>query len=145
MQQYRRVYWNEKTFNAGMIQFIGTFIFAIATITSVPGVADLTNTNISYYANLLPATLGGFFFLIAAGFQLAAAQEKWYIPRPLHLDWQVGFWNAIGSLGFTLAGALFYPGTDALSLQASLAGFWGSWAYLIGSLIQWYLVMGNYP
>ncbi|RDW77938.1 hypothetical protein BP5796_05790 [Coleophoma crateriformis] len=145
MQQYRRVYWNDKTFNAGMNQWLGTIVFAVATITAVPGVADLTNTTIFYYANLLPATLGGFLFLIAAIFQMGAAQEKWYLPRPLHLDWQIGFWNAIGSVGFTLAGALFYPGTAALSLQATLASFWGSWAYLIGSVLQWYLVMGNYP
>ena len=52
----------------------------------------------------------------------------------------------IGALGFTLCGALG-PAFDNSGAQyeASLATFWGSWAFLIGSLIQWYESLDKHP
>ena len=87
-------------------------------------------------------------------------QPKWYIPAPKVLGWHIGFWNLIGAIGFTvsvdcchcpieipcgpliamkLCGALgpAYKNSGA-QYEASLATFWGSWAFLIGSVIQWY-------
>ena len=45
-----------------------------------------------------------------------------------------------------LCGALgpAYKNTGA-EYQVSLATFWGSWAFLIGSLIQLYESLGKYP
>ncbi|KAH8650843.1 hypothetical protein BGZ60DRAFT_420974 [Tricladium varicosporioides] len=142
--QYRVFYRRDLLFFAGFIQFIGTWIFAIASITAVPGVISFENILIVDLSNLGPATLGGVFFLIAAMCQILNAQEHWYAPRPTTLDWQIGLWNAIGSLGFTLAGALPYIGTTNATLQATIADFWGSWAFLIGSLLQLYSSLGNY-
>ncbi|KAL3419113.1 integral membrane protein [Phlyctema vagabunda] len=145
MRQFRKAYRHDHTFWSGLIQWIGTIIFAIATITAVPGVIYLDDQTQYYYANLFPATLGGVFFIVAALFQMRAAQHSWFVPAVTKLDWHIGLWNLIGSIGFTLAGGLLYFGTTATMLQATAASFWGSWAFLIGSILQWYCSVGNYP
>jgi hypothetical protein len=144
MRQFRSTYHRDTAFLAGLIQFIGTIIFLIATITSVPGVIDFTNIPVFYTANLFPATFGGVLFITSSAMQMIGAQEKWYIPRPMRLDWHIGFINVIGSVGFMLAGALPYIGTTEATLQSALASFWGSWAFMIGGILQWYHITGSY-
>lgn len=143
-QQFTQSYRHDLYFFAGIIQFVGAVIFAIATVTSIPGIIDFNNTILVDLANLLPATLGGILFLTAAIFQVLNAQRRWYLPSPGRLDWHIGIWNVIGSLGFTLAGALPLVGTAEADFQATCAAFWGSWAFLVGSGLQWYSAMGNY-
>ena len=72
-------------------------------------------------------------------------QPKWYIPAPDVLGWHIGIWNLIGALGFTVSGALgpAYASSGA-QYQAALSTFWGSWAFLIGSVIQWYESLDEY-
>ena len=87
-------------------------------------------------------------------------QSKWYVPAPKVLGWHIGLWNLIGAIGFTvrmyshcgfaenwyalltplkLCGALGPAyGNSGAQYEASLATFWGSWAFLIGSIVQWY-------
>jgi hypothetical protein len=73
-------------------------------------------------------------------------QPKWYIPEPRLLGWHIGFWNLIGSIGFMLCGALgFAPDNDAAVYASTLATFIGSWAFLVGSVIQWYESLDKYP
>ncbi|KAK0105849.1 hypothetical protein ONS95_004363 [Cadophora gregata] len=141
--QLRTFYFRDLCFIAAIIQSIGTFIFMLAIITAFPGVIDLTNITLFYTANLLPATLGGVLFITASVLQMITTQPNWYTPRPLSVEWHVGFWNVIGSIGFTLAGALFYLGTTAGSIQASGASLWGSCAFIVGGLLQWYVAMKN--
>jgi hypothetical protein len=141
--QLLTTYARSLPFHAGWVQFIGTIVFSIATITSLPGVLT-SSPSLVPLLNLLPATLGGLLFIIASVLQTLNAQEKWWIPQPQKGEWQVGFWNAIGSLGFTLAGALPALGTETATYFGTLADFWGSWAFLIGSLVQLYIVMGYY-
>jgi hypothetical protein len=143
--QFSSTYQYDLLFLAGIIQEIGAVIFTIATITSIPGVIDLTNTLLVSLSNLFPAAFGGFLFLVASVLQITDAQEKRWKPLVGKLYWHVGLWNAIGSLGFLFAGALPFVGSEAARFQGILAGFWGSWAFLIGSVLQWYCVMGNYP
>lgn len=49
-------------------------------------------------------------------------------------------WNFIGAIGFTLCGALGYAAqvSTKAAYQSSLSTFWGGWAFLIGSVLQWY-------
>jgi hypothetical protein len=115
----------------------------MATITSLPGILT-SSPSLVPLLNLLPATLGGLLFITASVLQILNTQEKWWVPQPLKGDWQVGFWNATGSLGFTLAGALPALGTETATYFGTLADFWGSWAFLFGSLVQFYIVMGYY-
>jgi hypothetical protein len=145
-QQILTIYKYSLVFHASLIQFIGTIIFSMATITSLPGILPSSTSSLLIpLLNLLPASLGGLLFLIAAILQILNAQTKWWIPRPWKGDWQVGFWNAMGSVGFTLAGSLPVLGTETASYVGTLADFWGSWAFLVGSLCQWFIVMGYYP
>ncbi len=46
----------------------------------------------------------------------------------------VGFWNLVGSIGFTLCGALGYgaAGHPWMNYQSILATFWGSWGFMVG-------------
>ena len=73
-------------------------------------------------------------------------QPKWYIPSWRVLGWWIGLWNLVGALGFTLCGALglVFASPDA-QYQANLATFWGSWAFLIGSVLQWYESLDTHP
>ncbi len=145
-RQFYDAYINDLVWWGGIIQFIGTLIFAIATFTVVPGILDLDNVIQVRLLNLLPATLGGFLFLVAAIFQLIITQRKWWLPAPQRTEWWIGFWNTIGSLGFVLAGGLpFIQGNEDAVLCGIIADFCGSWAFLLGSTVQWYVVMGNYP
>lgn len=143
MHQLLTTYARSLPFHAGWVQFVGTIIFSMATITSLPGILT-SSPSLVPLLNLLPATLGGLLFIIASVLQILNAQEKWWVPQPLKGDWQVGFWNATGSLGFTLAGALPAFGTETATYFGTLADFWGSWAFLFGSLVQFYIVMGYY-
>ena len=144
-QELISIYLWDLCFLTGLVQMIGAIIFSVATITSIPGVIDSSNTLLVNTTNLLPAALGGLLFLVASILQVLSAQEKLFVPRVARLEWWVGFWNVVGSAGFTLAGALPFLGTRGASFQATLADIWGSWAFLFGSLLQLYVVMGNYP
>jgi hypothetical protein len=93
-------------------------------------------------------------------------QEKWYLPAPRLLGWHIGFWNLVGvrlfpylqklclnksltpvkGIGFTLCGALGFAASNSGCLyQGSLATFWGSWCFLVGSIIQWYECLDKHP
>jgi len=92
-------------------------------------------------------------------------QPRWYIPAWEMLGWHIGLWNLIGALGFTvkppkqcnevagdllivskLSGALGPAfGNSGAQYEASLATFWGSWAFLVGSAIQWYESLDKHP
>ncbi|CAG8955789.1 hypothetical protein HYFRA_00011658 [Hymenoscyphus fraxineus] len=144
LRQFTHTYMRDLTFMGCLIQFIGTFIFLFAIVTGLPGLMDLTSVPTLFLWNLLPATLGGVLFITASMCQLLSSQDKWYRPKPLDLEWHIGVSNVIGSIGFTLAGALPFLQTPNGTLQASLASLWGSWAYLVGSILQWYCAMGKY-
>jgi hypothetical protein len=89
-------------------------------------------------------------------------QQKWYLPAPKVLGWHIGVWNLIGvrsctltpfshadrrkGIGFTLCGALgFGAANSGCVYQGSLATFWGSWCFLIGSAIQWFEALDKHP
>ncbi|KAJ7089213.1 hypothetical protein B0H15DRAFT_839936 [Mycena belliarum] len=86
-------------------------------------------------------------------------QRKWYLPALTSLGWHVGcecrlssisgraepntilaVWNLVGGTGFTLCGALGYAlnSSTTLAYQSACSTFWGGWAFLLGSVIQWY-------
>jgi len=49
-------------------------------------------------------------------------------------------------IGFTLCGALgFASANSGCVYQGSLATFWGSWCFLIGSAIQWFESLDKHP
>jgi len=66
-------------------------------------------------------------------------QSGWYRIRPFRsLGWHVGFWNVVGSVGFTICGAFGIASAhEWAAFQSGCSTFWGSWAFLIGSICQW--------
>jgi hypothetical protein len=49
-------------------------------------------------------------------------------------------WNFIGAVGFTLCGAFGYASQSSTgaAYQSALSTFWGGWAFLFGSVLQWF-------
>ncbi len=141
----RTHYFREIGFLASLAQFVGATVFWIAGFTALPSIQRALSTpgiNGAYWA---PQVIGGCGFIISSCLFCLETQERWWKPAPSVLGWQIGFWNLIGALGFTSSGAFGYWTTSKGAYQAGLSTFWGSWAFLIGSLIQWYESLQKYP
>lgn len=88
-----------------------------------------------------PLLIGGGIFTISNIMLLLFVQERWYKPRFGAAAWQASMWNVIASVLFAVTGILFLNGD---TLGGSVASFIGSWAFLIGSIVQWYDMMAFY-
>ncbi len=82
------------------------------------------------------------------------AQHRWWKPNVTDIGWHVGcmffllyiltftdesvVWNLVGGVGFTLCAIFGYSTQHWRLYQSSLSTFWGSWAFLIGSAMQWW-------
>ncbi|KIK70293.1 hypothetical protein GYMLUDRAFT_150661, partial [Collybiopsis luxurians FD-317 M1] len=135
-------YWHELGFLAAFFQLCGASIFWISGFTALPEIQDAISTKTGVLDGVFwtPQVVGGTGFIISSSLLLLETQRKWYVPNPLNLGWQVAVWNLVGAVGFTLCGALGYAAqvSSKAAYQSSLATFWGSWAFLIGSVLQWY-------
>jgi hypothetical protein len=146
LTELRTHYLHELGFLASLVQFIGASIFWISGFTGLPGIINHMSQGLTDGIYWVPQMVGGFCFITSGLLFTIETQPKWYIPAPRVLGWNVGFWNFIGGIGFMLCGALG-PGTanSRVQYQATLSTFWGSWAFLIGSTIQWYESLDKYP
>lgn len=139
-------YIHELGFQASLVQFIGASIFWIAGLTGLPGLINHMSWNLTDGVYWAPQIVGGSCFIISGLLFTLETQPKWYIPAPLVLGWHIGAWNFIGGIGFTLCGALGPASSNSgVAYQTSLATFWGSWAFLVGSTIQWYESLQKNP
>jgi hypothetical protein len=57
----------------------------------------------------------------------------------------VAVWNLVGALGFTLCGAFGYSPLSGIKYESALSTWWGSWAFLFGSLAQCWEVVWREP
>ena len=126
-----------RAFLAGLIVLFGGVIFMFAGIVDYP---ELIPENAPFSATIVfgPQVVHGALFLIANGMLALSEQERWYKPRLWDADWQGAFLNTIGGLGFMVAGLFLF---NEHKLAAAIAALIGSWAFLTGSLIRWYVVM----
>ena len=144
---FRSHYSHELGFLAGLAQLFGATIFGISGFTALPGIYNHLHpqhvTNLAYW---IPQVVGGSGFIVSGTLYMLETQTKWYKPELTVLGWWIAAWNLVGALGFTLCGALgmAYNNTGA-QYQAGLATFWGSWAFLIGSLLQLYESLDKNP
>ncbi|KAF7552374.1 hypothetical protein G7046_g7424 [Stylonectria norvegica] len=139
-------YFRDIGFLACFSQMIGATIFWIAGITSLPPILNSLSTKGQNGAYWAPQGVGGTGFIVSSALFMLEVQPKWYIPAPGVLGWHIGFWNFIGALGFTLCGALgFGASHPAVEYALALSTFIGSWAFLIGSVIQWFESLDKYP
>lgn len=124
-------------FQAGLIVLFGGVIFMFAGIVDYPEL--IPEKSPSFAAVVFgPQVIHGALFLVANAMLAISEQERWYKPKWWDADWQGAFLNTLGGFGFLMAG-LFLFGNDKLS--AAIAALLGSWAFLIGSVIRWYVVM----
>ncbi|KAF7122216.1 hypothetical protein CNMCM5793_000173 [Aspergillus hiratsukae] len=144
--ELRTHYLHEIGFWASFVQLVGATIFWIAGFTGLPGIINHMSQAVTNGVFWVPQIVGGACFILSGLLFTLETQEKWYIPAIHILGWHVGFWNFIGGIGFTLCGALG-PATanSGVEYQSTLATFWGSWAFLLGSVIQWYESLNKHP
>ncbi|MCJ1253213.1 hypothetical protein MMC24_001024 [Lignoscripta atroalba] len=139
-------YFRELGFLASLAQLFGASVFWISGFTALPGLNNKMSQGLLDGIYWTPQIVGGTGFIISGVLFMLETQPKWYLPAPTVLGWHIGLWNLIGALGFTLCGALgpAYANSGA-QYEAGLATFWGSWAFLIGSVIQWYESLDKHP
>ncbi|KAK3988629.1 hypothetical protein QBC44DRAFT_370876 [Cladorrhinum sp. PSN332] len=147
LYELRTHYINEIGFLAALSQFIGATIFWMAGFTSIPPIYETLSTPVMNGTFWLPQVVGGTGFIVSSFLIMLETQKKWYLPAPKMLGWHIGLWNFIGAIGFTLCGALGFgaESSEAVEYASTLCTFIGSWAFLIGSLIQWYESLNKYP
>ncbi|KAI1353371.1 hypothetical protein F5Y01DRAFT_59510 [Xylaria sp. FL0043] len=139
-------YFREIGFLASFFQFLGATVFWISGFTALPPIQDRLSTAALNGAYWLPQVVGGVGFIISSWLFMVETQKTWYTPAPKVLGWHIGLWNLIGALGFTLCGALGFASQNQAATYASdLSTFIGSFAFLIGSVIQWYESLDKYP
>ncbi|ETS82192.1 hypothetical protein PFICI_07194 [Pestalotiopsis fici W106-1] len=145
-EELRTHYFREIGFLACLAQFIGATIFWIAGLTGLPPIYDALSVPVANGIYWLPQVVGGSGFIISGWLFMLETQPNWYRPAWGTLGWHIGFWNLVGAIGFTLCGALGFASENESAAYASvLATFIGSWAFLIGSVIQWYESLNKYP
>ncbi|CAG7956005.1 unnamed protein product [Penicillium salamii] len=145
-KELRTHYVHELGFLASLIQFVSASIFWIAGLTGLPGIYNHLSWNLAYGVYWAPQLVGGSGFVLSGLLFTLETQSNSYMPAWHVLGWHIGVWNFIGGVGFTLCGILgpasYHSG---VAYQAALATFWGSWAFMIGSTIQWYESLQKHP
>jgi hypothetical protein len=132
-------------FIASFAQLIGATIFWVSGLTALPGIYDHMSRPITIIFYWTPQVLGGTGFIVSGFVFMLETQSRWYKPAFKTLGWWIGVWNLIGGVGFTLCPAFGYDERSWAQYQACLSTFWGSWAFLIGSVLQWYESLDKYP
>ncbi|KAI1364358.1 hypothetical protein F5Y08DRAFT_339705 [Xylaria arbuscula] len=144
-EELRTHYFKEIGFLASFAQLLGATVFWIGGFTSLPSIQDRLSTPAVNGTYWLPQVVGGVGFIISGWLFMVETQKTWYTPAPKILGWHIAFWNLIGAIGFTICGAAGFSSNQAAVYTADLSTFIGSWAFLIGSVIQWYESLDKYP
>ncbi|KAF7543953.1 hypothetical protein G7Z17_g10329 [Cylindrodendrum hubeiense] len=139
-------YFHEIGFLACFSQMIGATVFWIAGITSLPPILNNFSKPAENGVYWATQVIGGVGFTVSSALFMIEVQPRWYIPAPGVLGWHIGLWNFIGAIGFTLCGALgFGISQPGVEYAVMLSTFIGSWAFLIGSVIQLFESLNKYP
>jgi hypothetical protein len=144
-EELRTHYVHNLGFIASLSQLLGATIFWIAGLTALPGIYNRMSQTLTIIFYWTPQVLGGIGFVISGALFMIETQSKWWKPAPRTLGWWVGAWNLVGGIGFTLCPVFGYDTRSWAQYQASLSTFWGSWAFMIGSTLQWYESLEKYP
>ncbi|KAF1974774.1 hypothetical protein BU23DRAFT_90715 [Bimuria novae-zelandiae CBS 107.79] len=145
VQELRNHYIRELGFLASLTQLVAASIFWIAGFTALPGIYDHMSRTVTIVLYWTPQVVGGTGFILSGALFMLETQERWYKPAFQTLGWWIGAWNFIGGVGFTLCPAFGYDESSWAQYQACLSTFWASWAFLIGSVLQWYESLEKHP
>jgi hypothetical protein len=144
-KELRTHYVHNLGFLASLAQFLGATIFWIAGFTALPGIYNTMSQPVTIVFYWTPQIVGGLGFIISGLLFMIETQSKWWKPAPRTLGWWIGALNLIGGVGFTLCPAFGYDSSSWAQYQACLSTFWGSWAFMIGSTLQWYESLEKFP
>jgi hypothetical protein len=129
---------NNLAFQAGLLVLFGGVIFMFAGIVDFPGVVREENNPLFGFVVFGPQVIHGALFFVANVMLALSEQKRWYTPKLRDADWQSAMLNAVGGFGFMMAGFFLFQKEE---LRAAVAAMVGSWAFLVGSLIRWCVVM----
>ncbi|PYI34922.1 hypothetical protein BP00DRAFT_443403, partial [Aspergillus indologenus CBS 114.80] len=135
-------YLHDLGFWASVTQLVGATVFWIAGVTGLPGIIGHMSAPLTDGVYWVPQVVGGVCFVVSGGLFTLETQERWDRPAWRVLGWHIGVWNVVGGVGFTLCGVF---GLAGMQYQACLATFWGSWAFLWASGLQWYESLQKWP
>jgi hypothetical protein len=139
--------WHSLGFLAAFIQLIAATVFWMSVITGLPGVLNPENIATQDALFWAPQVVGGCGFIISSMLIMLEEQPSWWRIKPERIGWQVGFWNWVGGIGFTLSGIFgFWIFADRnQKWGTAFSSFWGGWAFLIGSYLQLLEVINPHP
>ncbi|KAK6442761.1 hypothetical protein LTR95_001008 [Oleoguttula sp. CCFEE 5521] len=144
-QDLRTHYLHDLGFLACSSQMMGATIFWISGFTALHGIYNKLSPGAVTGVYWTPQVIGGLGFVISGSLFMLETQKHWWQPAPKVLGWHIGLWNLIGGWGFMLSPCFGYSSAEWAQFQAGCSTFWGSWAFLIGSVIQWYESLDKYP
>jgi hypothetical protein len=138
-------------FSANFSQFLGTSVFWISVISRLIFYLDSLkeDEHRDLYIGLfwVPQVVGASFLVISSYLLTIETQKHVCTPEPMKLDWHVGMWNLLGSIGFLLSGlfGIVYGQKQMVARlwAVSFTSYLGSCFFLIGSLAQYYEAIRN--
>jgi hypothetical protein len=145
LQELRTHYIHELGFLASLTQLLAASVFWISGLTALPGIYNKMSRPVTIILYWTPQVIGGAGFVLSGLLFMLETQTRWYKPAFRTLGWWVGAWNLVGGVGFMLCPAFGYDTDSWAQYQACLSTFWGSWAFLVGSGLQWYESLGKWP
>ncbi|KAJ9658187.1 hypothetical protein H2198_003892 [Neophaeococcomyces mojaviensis] len=143
--ELRTHYLHDLGFLACSSQMFGATIFWISGFTALPGIFDHMGQGLIDGVYWVPQVVGGCGFVVSGTLFMIETQKHWWQPATEVLGWWIGLWNLIGGIGFTLCPCFGFSSAHWAQEQAAVSTFWGSWAFLIGSVVQWYESLDKYP
>jgi hypothetical protein len=124
-------------FIASIITLFSATVYLMSCITSDSSVIGHNPSNkLVTWAYWFPQIVGGAGFIVSSVLLTLETQRTWWRIEPFSLGWNVGFWNLVGAIGFTLCGIFGIPSQSHANswtgYQSSCSTLWGSCAFLIG-------------
>ncbi|KXT07607.1 hypothetical protein AC578_10257 [Pseudocercospora eumusae] len=141
----REHYIFEIGFIAAGIQVVSALIFFISGVASIPGISDRLTTPLMYEVYWGPKLVASCGFVVTGFLYTIETQKKWWRPAPRSLGWHIGAWKTIGGIGFLLLSCFGLKQAQWAQYQSAVHCVWGSWAFLISSVLRWYECLEQYP
>jgi len=143
--EFKTHYVCEIGFVASASLSLGATIFYVSGICALPGIYENMSVGVARGVYWLTYLVGGILFIFSSALYMLETQPNWYTPAPRVLGWHIGFWNMIGSVGWTLSASFGYCTASWCEYQGELTLLWASVAFFIGSALLWYEALEKYP
>jgi hypothetical protein len=138
-------YRREIGFNANLILFVGTAIYWVTNLLTLPGVYENLPQGVLYGLYYPSFLLGAICFFVVSILYLFEVQRQWWKPAPRMVGWWVGMTNLVGSIGWVWSACLGYCSANWCEYQSTLALVWAPTVYLMGSLLMLYEAVEKWP